>query len=295
VVCALLSEEELWARAGFRKWVRTGSIVLAAAALTWALGFDRLLPYRWGWGLDESDFPAAAADLLEKGGYPERLYNGYGWGGYLAFRLHPDVGIFQDGRTIAYPRDYLTRLNAGFSFGDWPALLREYDVNTALALRSEAERRFPSGEWGTVFWDDRWVLLVRRSPGNEDLLGEQEYRHFLPGAPLSFADGRNLELLAGEMERNQMERRGRSAVTDNNLGVLYRRLGEEGRAEEVLLKAVAADDSYAPAWANLGALYLAGGERAMAVDALERALLADPGLTSAAALLERLRSAKEPL
>jgi tetratricopeptide (TPR) repeat protein len=97
------------------------------------------------------------------------------------------------------------------------------------------------------------------------------------------------------MERNQMERRGRSAVTDNNLGVLYRRLGEEGRAEEVLLKAVAADDSYAPAWANLGALYLAGGERAMAVDALERALLADPGLTSAAALLERLRSAKEPL
>jgi hypothetical protein len=287
VLCTRLSA--LPSRGGFPSRRRAGllSVLAAVAALTWALGFERLMPYRWGWGLDERDFPVAAAGLLESGRFPGTLYNGYSWGGYLLFRLHPVMGVFQDGRVQAYPTEFVARLHSRFSIEDWPKILDEYGVNTALVTRPEAEKLFPPARWGTAYWDDRWVILLRRGRENADLLDEMEYRFFLPDADVTAREeGVRLEDLVGEMERNQRERGETSAVTDNNLGVLLLRLGREGEGEEAFRRSAAGE--YAPAWVNLASLLLRRGGRREAGRALERAVAIDPSLGNPVVLLEQI-------
>lgn len=188
---------------------RLGAVALVAAAgsLCWALGFERLLPYRWGLGLDDSAFPAAAAAAIERHALPGRLYNRYGDGGYLIYRLYPGVGVFQDGRLQAYPREFMARINAQFDERDWPAIVEEYQVNTLLLPIVVTGRLAPIGDWGMVFWDDSSCVLVRRTPQNAPLLSRLEYRLFRPGLAFpQIADSRRLAALAREMERNQSER-----------------------------------------------------------------------------------------
>jgi hypothetical protein len=188
---------------------RLGAVALVAAAgsLCWALGFERLLPYRWGLGLDDSAFPAAAAAAVERHALPGRLYHRYGDGGYLIYRLYPGVGVFQDGRLQAYPLEFMARINAQFDERDWPAIVEEYQVNTLLLPIIPAGRLGPIGDWGMVFWDDAFCVLVRRTPQNAALLSRIEYRLFRPGLAFpEIADQRRLDALAREMERNQSER-----------------------------------------------------------------------------------------
>jgi tetratricopeptide (TPR) repeat protein len=197
------------------------------------------------------------------------------------------MGVFQDGRVQAYPTEFVARLHSRFSIEDWPKILDEYGVNTALVTRPEAEKLFPPARWGTAYWDDRWVILLRRGRENADLLDEMEYRFFLPDADVTAREeGVRLEDLVGEMERNQRERGETSAVTDNNLGVLLLRLGREGEGEEAFRRSAAGE--YAPAWVNLASLLLRRGGRREAGRALERAVAIDPSLGNPVVLLEQI-------
>ncbi len=61
-----------------------------------------------------------------------------------------------------------------------PNLLRRW-FNTALIPSADVpsfRRRF---DWGVVYWDGEFALLLRRNPGNEGLLSRLEYRYFFPG------------------------------------------------------------------------------------------------------------------
>jgi len=183
------------------------AVVAAAVSLCWALGFERLLPYRWGLGLDDSAFPAAAAAAVERHALPGRLYNLYGDGGYLIYRLYPGAGVFQDGRLQAYPREFMARINAQFDERDWPAIVEEYQVNTLLLPIVTAGRLAPIDAWGMVFWDDSSCVLVRRTARNTALLSRLEYRLFRPGLEFQeIADPPRNAALVREMERNQSER-----------------------------------------------------------------------------------------
>jgi tetratricopeptide (TPR) repeat protein len=253
---------------------------------------DDLYTYRWGWGLDESYFPAAAADLLATGRLPGRLYNRYGMGGYLLYRLHPRVGVFQDGRLQAYPQDFMADFNTRFSFETWPALLEEYDVNTALVHRPRQEVLFRREEWGIVNWDDAWVLLLRRTPSTAELLAELEYRTFLPGVDITaVTDDEVLGVMLREMERNQGERRIRSAVTENNRAVILMRLGRKEEAFELFLRA--GEMGYPPAWVNHAAMAMEKGDRQAAIRSLEAALEIDEEFDNARKLLGKVREGAE--
>jgi hypothetical protein len=282
----------------FRKGRSSGyaelaAVVAAAAALTWAIGFESPSGYRWGWGVMERHYPVAAADLLSTGRFPPTLFNNYGDGSYLIYRLHPTMGVFQDGRLQAYPREFVSRLNARFSVDDLPAILREYGVNTALVERSQVGA-FSGREWGLVFWDDSWAILVRRAEAHVDLLEDLEYRTFLPGVDIgALMNDYALGRLAVEMERNQSSRRLRSPVIDSNLGTVYLRLDRRAEAEGAFLRTLDAAPYYAPAWANLGTLYLAAGDERRAVEALEEAVRIDPSLAGAAALLDQIQGGQD--
>lgn len=259
----------------------------AAIALSWAVSADDLNTYRWGRGLDESDFPAAAADLLATGRLPGKLYNRYGMGGYLLWRLYPVMGVFQDGRLQAYPYEFISDFNARFDPDRWPELLAEHDVNTALVQRPGQTYLFSREGWGIVNWDDTWVLLVRRTAASEELLDELEYRAFVPGVDISAVrEPELLQVMLDEMDRNQRERRSPSAVTANNQAVVLLRLGRRSEAARLFRRS--GEMGYAPAWLNHAGLLLERGERDGAIRSLGAALEIDEGFAEARRVLERI-------
>jgi tetratricopeptide (TPR) repeat protein len=266
-----------------RRGVRTALVCAGVVcALAWSWRYDRLLPYRWGWGIDESSFPAAAVDFLERHELPERLYNHYNQGGYLIYRLGRRRGVFQDSRTSAYPAAFLSRLHARHGAG-WGELLAEYGVGTALVRTEEVALFFPPAEWGLVYWDDQFSLLVRRAPGREELLERLEYRFFTPGYPdlMRSSDPGTLTALAGEMARSQAGGARPQPVVARDRGIVLGRLGRFADAEGALGEAVALDAGDAGSWLYLGLARERLGKRAEARAAYERALAVDPALEKA--------------
>lgn len=272
-----------------RRWLAAGAGAIAAGAFTWALLGDRSFPYRWGVGLDERLYPAAAADLLAARPFPPNLYNGYNVGGYLAFRLYPKMGIFQDGRVQAYPSEFISRLHNRHGGENWPRLFAEFKVNTLLVRRGEAPLFAVGGDWGVVFWDDEWVILVRRDPANAASLERDEYRIFLPDQdPRAMSDPRQFPRILSEMERNQRERRQPSAFVATEIGVLFGRFGRYAEAEKALRTAVALDPLLAGGWSNLGIALVQAGRREEGARALREALRLDPDLKVARSRLQAL-------
>jgi tetratricopeptide (TPR) repeat protein len=261
------------------RWREPAVAALAFGMFVWAARFDALMPYRWGWGLDERSFPVAAADLLLREPLPPTLYNDYGAGGYLLFRLRPRIGVFQDSRSGAYPDDFVARLHARAAGLDWAALLNRYGVNTALVSVQDVTRLFSPDAWGLVFWDDRYAVLVRRTDAHRALLQRLEYRRFLPVPAPPIGDDRGaLEELAGEMRRNQAERREPSGTLASDIGLVLARLGRHAEAREAFLRAVALSPRDAPGWAYLGRAEAALGRAEEARRAFDRALEIDPAL-----------------
>jgi hypothetical protein len=218
---------------------RAALVVAALSAFTWAMHFDRNLPYRWGTGVRESVVPVAAANFIAREKLPRNIFNHYVYGGFLIYRLYPAYRVFQDGRFFPYPTDFLARLHARFDRADWDALLDEFGVRTALVYARDVGGLFNRERWAVVFWDDRFAVLVRRDPSRQDLLDRLEYRRYYPGtdAPMR-GEAEYLEALLREVSRNQEERLHGSALVERERSEILARLGrrEEARGayEEAL-------------------------------------------------------------
>lgn len=239
-----------------RRVVAAGCLLAVVASLTWTVWFDRLIPYRWGWGINDQIVPVAAANALLAQSWQGNLVNNYGDGGYLIYALYPRYGVFQDGRVQAYPREFLSRLNVNFNEEDWPRIVNDYRLELALMENRQARFEiFSRKTWGMVYWDDRWCLLVRRGLANAELLGRLEYRLFLPGAAfMGTLDPAELEVLSLEMSRNQRERLAPSAQISTARGVIAYRLGRVGEAESLFREALRIDPQLTVARENLDGL-----------------------------------------
>lgn len=113
---------------------------------------------------ERSTFPAGAVDYINAEHPPSNLYNSYGWGGYLAWRLYPNYRVYIDGRADVYGdsfiEDYLKIYRAE---PDWSAQLDSRGVrlvlvepNSPLALAIAG-----SSGWQRVYADDHSVLFRR--------------------------------------------------------------------------------------------------------------------------------------
>jgi hypothetical protein len=117
-------------------------------------------------GIVARTFPTQAVDYLRIHPIPGRLYNTYGFGGYLVWAL-PQQKVFIDGRGDLYEvggvfADYLeiaALKPAAFS------VLKFHGINACLLERKEALAtvlgQLP--EWRQVYSDDLSVLFVRRN------------------------------------------------------------------------------------------------------------------------------------
>jgi hypothetical protein len=120
--------------------------------------------------LDASSYPIGAADWLAA--HPEvgtRMYNQYGWGGYLAYRFYPQtnrrVFIFGEAELMGDPLlnqyDDVQNLRS-----DWKAILDQYQVDYIVFNRGEALSNVlaTQPEWTLVYQDSVAVIFVRTKP-----------------------------------------------------------------------------------------------------------------------------------
>lgn len=142
---------------------------------------------------------ARLAEFLEKekaalGG--RRLYNQWGDGGYLGFRLAPDYKIYFDGRYIFHNVLFETK-EAFRRPEDWARHVDLYGIEVALVRRLLSHgapekvgrkvvprpywvRYFPEKEWALVYWDDTDIIFVRRSAVDRTWIARREFRWVRP-------------------------------------------------------------------------------------------------------------------
>jgi hypothetical protein len=115
---------------------------------------------------DPDYFPVRAVDFLEESGLPEgNMFNEFGWGGYLLYRLWPEKLVFIDGQTDFYGEELTrTHLQTRDAEGDWQAVLEEYEITWVILPPQAALGKLLnlSPGWERIYSDEVASVWVRR-------------------------------------------------------------------------------------------------------------------------------------
>jgi hypothetical protein len=110
-------------------------------------------------------YPAAAVEFLRGHKQAGPIFNAYGWGGYLIWKLHPGRAVYIDGRADVYGdrlvEDYLRAENAG---PGWRALLERDGVRAVMIAPDAALASLlrEDAGWDKVFEDGQAVIFFKR-------------------------------------------------------------------------------------------------------------------------------------
>ena len=171
-------------------------------------------------------------------------------------------------------------------------LQRQRRIQAALDALAEAREQLSSSETAdpAQVFRFRYTLAMtylanddraKAHPILSDLVGKD--RTFLPGyAALAFSYLKdNKDSVAKFIVDQAIDRGGDHASLYNILGVLAERQGKPSVAKDQYNRALALNDSYAPALVNRANLYLSSQEAGMAESDYKKALEADPASTDA--------------
>jgi len=154
--------------------------VLILAALLYAPA----PPRRFRAEYDPAAYPAAALAVLE-GDRSARIFTNAEWGGYLIYRLYPEVRVFIDGRSDFYGgsfgEKYIGIINVKY---DWRKTLGEFGVDTILLPPSAAlcGALKESSDW-RVAYDDGVALVFRAARTDRDNAASAAHLETAPKHP----------------------------------------------------------------------------------------------------------------
>ncbi|MHC4503928.1 MAG: hypothetical protein ACYTFI_11535, partial [Planctomycetota bacterium] len=159
--------------------------------------------YPIGLGVARDFVPEGSAGFIEREVESPRVFNDLASGGYLIWRWHPGRQVFFDGRTNAYPREFIksvckfdepdpdtARELAGLPRHErlvlrgrmmrerFEDLLESHDTNCALILHRPGGNRFwPAFDldrWAVVYAEEAALVLARRTAQNRELIEKHE-------------------------------------------------------------------------------------------------------------------------
>ena len=140
-----------------------GLFAIAARPLFQTMGF-------WETGLREHRYPVGATDFLRENRLPGNLFNSYGWGGYLMWRLYPAYRVFWDGRQDS-PAMFRKGM-AVLSGQHWREIFNQQRVNTVILQPlpdyNGGHYRIidvlgSSPDWALAYADVSALVFVRRA------------------------------------------------------------------------------------------------------------------------------------
>ena len=167
--------DEVWPRIGrflgrtdaiaSQSWGWMWAVVVVAVLVAQEASGAKLDVFRAGNSFDPERFPIAALDAL-KDDLPEGLmFNEFGWGGYLLYRLWPQKLVFIDAQTDFYgealTREFLQIANAE---GNWQAQLAQHDVQWIIIppTRPLAKWLPQNPDWRLVYEDETAVIWIKQ-------------------------------------------------------------------------------------------------------------------------------------
>lgn len=109
------------------------------------------------------DMPVEAVDHLLKNNLPGEIFNSYGYGSYLIYRLYPERKVYIDGRIAMYGEGLAKDLT-GLSDVRMDIIVEKYGINTALISNSEPERLhtyFMNRNFRPVYSDEYVCIYTR--------------------------------------------------------------------------------------------------------------------------------------
>jgi len=120
--------------------------------------------------LTDTTYPVGAADWLAA--HPEvgtRMYNQYGWGGYLVYRFYPQANrrVFIFGEAALMGDDLLNEYQDVQTLRpDWKSVLDKMGVDYIVYNRGEALANVlaTQPDWTLVYQDSVAVIYVRKTP-----------------------------------------------------------------------------------------------------------------------------------
>lgn len=177
----------LWDRNG--AWIQLAAACIAAAFTVWFLfrdtgRFGR--DYAFGLGVNWKLFPVQAVDFVERNHVEGPIFNSYGIGGYLIWRLYPRERVFVDGRVEMYGTEFLKTYMLYWRPEVWEEYVRRYGIACAIIDREPNYTTRYLDEnpgWALVFFDDRAMVYLKDIPRNAELIRRHRYRFIRPGDP----------------------------------------------------------------------------------------------------------------
>ncbi|MCX5783235.1 MAG: hypothetical protein NTW04_02170 [Elusimicrobia bacterium] len=184
---------------------RSFAFALAAAVFALSLGYMKIIAWPrikdapWGYS-SRAEGPCRFLEHNKRALAGTRMYNPWGWGGYLGWRLWPDYKVFQDGRHIFH--EFIPPAVASRKSPEkWKNFLDKYDFNLLLMDRnfrlvpskvklkngkSVVLRRpmyvflMPREDWAIVFWDYKSIVFAKRKAFAKKWIKENEYKFLRP-------------------------------------------------------------------------------------------------------------------
>ncbi|HEX9074308.1 MAG TPA: hypothetical protein VF932_00950, partial [Anaerolineae bacterium] len=131
-------------------------VILAAAALRAGMVIGNQP------AAEREKYPAAAVDFFKSQQFTGRLYNAYGWGGYLIWQLYPAQRVFIDGRADVYGDAFIEEfLRAYRGEADWRAPLDRFGVQVVLVEPDApiVSKLAQDTAWRQVYEDKQAVIF----------------------------------------------------------------------------------------------------------------------------------------
>lgn len=110
-------------------------------------------------------YPVAAVEFISMQRLPQPIFNDYGWGGYIIWRLHPNYRVYIDGRADVYGDAFIEEfLSTQSGETGWRAPLDKYGIRTVLVKpdRALASLLREDASWQKVFEDKQAIVFVRK-------------------------------------------------------------------------------------------------------------------------------------
>jgi len=229
--------------------------------------------YRFGGGVNETLFPIAASDYVERAGLGGRMANSPGFGGYLIWRFWPERKVFADGRLDVY-----VDVNETLVRTPWRRTLDERGLTYAI-LETEkgglgddplTAAIAEAPDWALVYWDDAAMVWARDLPAHRDVIARDRFRVANPRRDPSAIPDDSLGTALAEYERASSTAHPYNALF--GLGLLRLRAGDAPRAADALAHAAAIRPRDPVVWNNLAFARLAMRDATGALDAARRAV-----------------------
>lgn len=139
------------------------------------------LPSVWNaFSVDAISNSETAAVFVRDNKIKGNLFNDFDSGGYTIFYLYPELRPFVDNRPEAYPVEFFQEeyYKARLDEDAWQKVVEKYHLNVLLlSMENKSQlavpfiaRRVEDPFWAPVFVDDKFIVFVKRSDENKEVI-----------------------------------------------------------------------------------------------------------------------------